>query len=102
VILNVLEKRSVHLWVCPVCKDDNLSTNQYYYCLLPYWGFSNTRSMTAHCLVRQNISIGLQKPPKHKSTVGKKVNQEVIIDVIKSGIGRGKIGVEHIKALRSR
>jgi hypothetical protein len=26
-LLNVLERRSEHLWVCPVCKDDNLSTN---------------------------------------------------------------------------
>jgi hypothetical protein len=26
-LLNVFERRSVHLWVCPVCKDDNLSTN---------------------------------------------------------------------------
>jgi hypothetical protein len=28
-ILNVLDRRSVHLWVCPVCKYDNLSTNHY-------------------------------------------------------------------------
>jgi hypothetical protein len=26
-LLNVLERRSEHLWVCSVCKDDNLSTN---------------------------------------------------------------------------
>jgi hypothetical protein len=26
-LLNVLERRSEHLWVCPMCKDDNLSTN---------------------------------------------------------------------------
>jgi hypothetical protein len=26
-LLNILEERSVHLWVCPVCKYDNLETN---------------------------------------------------------------------------
>jgi hypothetical protein len=26
-LLNVLEIRSEHLWVCPVCKDNNLFTN---------------------------------------------------------------------------
>jgi hypothetical protein len=26
-LLNVLEIRSEHLWVCPVCKDDNFLTN---------------------------------------------------------------------------
>jgi hypothetical protein len=26
-LLNVLERRLEHLWVCPLCKDDNLSTN---------------------------------------------------------------------------
>jgi hypothetical protein len=25
-LLNVLERRSEHLWVCPVCKDENLPT----------------------------------------------------------------------------
>jgi hypothetical protein len=27
-LLNVLERRSEHLWVCPVCKDDNLAINR--------------------------------------------------------------------------
>jgi hypothetical protein len=26
-LVNVFERRSEHLWMCPVCKDDNLSTN---------------------------------------------------------------------------
>jgi hypothetical protein len=26
-LLNVLKRRLEHLWVCPECKDDNLSTN---------------------------------------------------------------------------
>jgi hypothetical protein len=26
-LLNVLDRRSELLWACPVCKDDNLSTN---------------------------------------------------------------------------
>jgi hypothetical protein len=28
-LLNVLERRSGYLWVCPVCKGDNLLTNHY-------------------------------------------------------------------------
>jgi hypothetical protein len=28
-LLNVLERRLEPLWVCPVCKDDDLSTNHY-------------------------------------------------------------------------
>jgi hypothetical protein len=28
ILLNTLERLSVHVWVCHVCRDDKLSTNQ--------------------------------------------------------------------------